>query len=156
MASAFWTLEDGRGFARRWSWMSNMLLRITDELKTIEGAEAFYDYLEKFVYRDENGDEYNGYGGFNRGAESIMLNFDLRTFTPENREFFWKATQMALSKLKISPDPQNEDAIALLIDLLDMNKRIRKGEDPMLLNHMSSVAPQPPEKLGPGWSTSSG
>ena len=33
MASAFWTLEDGRGFARRWTGMAYMLDLITDELK---------------------------------------------------------------------------------------------------------------------------
>ena len=45
MASAFWTLEDGRGFARRWSWMAELLELITNELKTIHGAEEFYEYL---------------------------------------------------------------------------------------------------------------
>ncbi len=33
MASAFWTLEDGRGFARRWTGMAYMLELITNELK---------------------------------------------------------------------------------------------------------------------------
>ena len=77
MASAFWTLEDGRGLARRWSGMAYLLDLITRELKEIEGAEAFYEYLEPFVYREENGDEYNGYGGFIMGEEDIMFNFDL-------------------------------------------------------------------------------
>lgn len=56
MASAFWTLEDGRAFARRWSGMSYMLDMITENLKDTSGAEEFYEYLEKFVFREENGD----------------------------------------------------------------------------------------------------
>ena len=149
MASAFWTLEDGRGFARNWAWMADMLELITDELKTLEGAEEFYKYLEKFVYREKNGDEYNGYGGFFRGVESIMFNFDLRTFTLENREFFWTASQKALTKLKINSD--YKDLTFVFTTLLDMHKRIEKGENPMLLNHMTVITPDPLVKLGPGW-----
>lgn len=149
MASAFWTLEDGRGFARNWLRMANMLDLITGELKTIEGAEKLYEYLEKLVYREKDGDECNGYGGFFRGDESIMFNFDLRTFTPENREFFWEATQKALGKLKVSGD--NEEITFLLTTLLDMHKRIKKGEDPMLLNHLTVVVPHQLVKHGPGW-----
>jgi hypothetical protein len=149
MASAFWTLEDGRGFARNWWLMANMLELITAELKTIVDAEEFHKYLEEFVYREKDGDQFNGYGGFFRGKESIMFNFDLRTFAPENREFFWVAAQKALTKLKVSGD--KEERTFLLTTLLDMHKRIRKGEDPMLLNHMAIVVPYPVEKHGPGW-----
>lgn len=60
MASAFWILEDGRGLAIRWSGMAYMLELVTHELKEIKGAEIFYEYMEKLVYREENGDEYNG------------------------------------------------------------------------------------------------
>jgi hypothetical protein len=151
MASAFWTLEDGRGFARQWSGMAYTLKLITDELKTITDAEEFHEYLEKFVYREENGDIYNGYGGFIRQNENIMFNFDLRTFAPKNRAFFWEATQKALTKLKILDDNQYEGITSLLTILLDMHKRIKKGEDPMVLNHMEIVEPEPCEKLGPGW-----
>lgn len=151
MASAFWTLEDGRGFARHWSGMAGMLKLITVELKTIKGAEEFYKYLEPFVYNEENGDTYNGFGGFIRDNESIMFNFDLRTFAPNNREFFWIASQKALSKLKIKNDNQTEGIVLLLTSLLDMHKRIKKGEDPALLNHMETIEPNPIEKLGPGW-----
>lgn len=151
MASAFWTLEDGRGFASSWSGMAYILKLITDELKTIKGAEEFYKYLETFVYREENGDTYNGYGGFIRENENIMFNFDLRAFAPKNRDFFWVATQKALTKLKIQDDNQTEGIVLLLTTLLDMHKRIKKGEDPMLLNHMTIVEPKPFEKLGPGW-----
>jgi len=151
MASAFWTLEDGRGFATKWSAMARILTLITDELRTIKGAEDFYNYLEPFVYREENGDESNGYGGFIRGEESIMFNFDLRTFTPSNRDFIWEAAQKALTKLKLQETTQNEGIIFLLTTLLDMHKRIKRGEDPMELNHMRTVEPETNEKLGPGW-----
>src|SRR5687767_9117325 len=124
MASAFWTLEDGRGFARPWGGMAHMLDLITGELKEIKGAENFYEYLEKFVFREENGDEYNGYGGFIRGNENIMFNFDLRTFAPKNREYFWQAVQKAFNKLKIQKDRQNEGVTFYLMTLLDMHKRI--------------------------------
>jgi hypothetical protein len=131
--------------------MAYILKLITDELETVKPAEEFYKYLEKFVYREENGDTYNGYGGFIRQNENIMFNFDLRTFAPKNRAFFWEATQKALTKLKIEGDSQNEGITVLLTTLLDMHERIKKGEDPMLLNDMSIVSPVPREKLGPGW-----
>ncbi|RZJ98984.1 MAG: hypothetical protein EOO46_23110, partial [Flavobacterium sp.] len=134
MASAFWTLEDGRGFSRRWTWMAYMLKLITEELMTIEGAAEFHKYLEKFVYREKNGDEGNGYGGFIRKGYDIMFNFDLRTFAPQNRIYFWEATQKALTKLKIRKSEEDEGNIFLLTTLLDMHKRIKLGEDPMVLN----------------------
>lgn len=151
MASAFWILEDGRGFARRWEGMAYVLELITNELKEIKGAEEFSEYLEKFVFREENGEEYNGFGGFIRGNENIMFNIDLRTFAPKNREYFWQATQKALTKLKIQNDNQNEGIDLLLTTLLDMHKRIKKGEDPMLLTHMRITEPESNEKFGPGW-----
>ena len=151
MASAFWTLEDGRVFARRWSEMACILDIITDELKTIKGTEEFYEYIEKFVYREERGDIYNEYGGFIRENQNIMFNFDLRTFAPKNREFFWTATQRALAKLKIMDGNSNDGIVFLLTTLLDMHKRVKRGEDPVLLNHLRSVEPEPREKLGPGW-----
>ena len=151
MASAFWTLEDGRGFARRYTGMAYMLELITNELKEIKGAEAFYEYLEKFVHREENEDDYNGYGGFIRGNEDIMFNFDLRTFAPKNREHFWEATQGTLTKIKAKNGDENEGVEILLTILLDMHKRIVKGEDPMLLNDLTVVEHNPTEKLGPGW-----
>ncbi len=151
MASAFWTLEDGRGFSRRWSWMAYMLELITNELKKIKGAEDFYDYLEQFVFREEKGDEYNGYGGFFRNNENIMFNFDLRSFALTNRNYFWEASQKALVKLKLENDDKNEGIIFLFITLLDMHKRIKRGENPMELNHMNIIKPEPNEKLGPGW-----
>lgn len=151
MASAFWTLEDGRALARRWSGMAYLLELITNDLKEIKGAEEFYDFLEKFVCREEKGDEYNGYGGFIRKDESILFNFDLRTFTPENRDFFWQATQNAFTRIKIQNDKQNEGIEYLLTTLLDMHKRIKKGEDPMLLNDIGIIEPETNEKIGPGW-----
>lgn len=151
MASGFWTLEDGRVFAKRFSLMTDMLERITDELKKIEGAEAFYEYLEKYVYREEKGDTYNGYGGIIRQEEHIMLSFDLRTFAPMNRAFFWEATQKAMTVLKTNNNTRNDDVVLHLNTLLDMHKRITRGENPILLNHMKDIAPEPPIKLGPGW-----
>jgi hypothetical protein len=151
MASAFWTLEDGRGFARRWTGMAYMLELITNQLKEIKGAEAFYEYLERFVYREENGDQYNGYGGFIRKDENIMFNFDLRTFAPKNRDYFWQAAQSALTKIKIQNDKQNEGIEFSMTTLLDMHKRIKRGEDPMILNDMEIIEHEPTEKLGPGW-----
>jgi hypothetical protein len=151
MASAFWTLEDGRGFVRQWRAMAYMLEVITDEIREIEGAAEFYKYLEYFVYREENGDLYNGYGGFIRGNDNLMFNIDLRTFAPQNRDYFWHATQRALAKLKVNESDQNEWIILLLTTLMDMHKRIELGEDPTLLNHMRTVKPETTEKLGPGW-----
>jgi hypothetical protein len=151
MASAFWTLEDGRGFARRWTGMAYMLELITNELKEIKGAESFYEYLIWYVYREENGDSDNGIGGFIRDNNSIMFNFDLRTFAPLNRDFFWQATQSALSKIKIRNDKEYEGVEYLLTIILDMHKRIKKGENPMLLNDMEIIVPETTEKIGPGW-----
>lgn len=151
MASAFWTLEDGRGFARNWELMAYILKLITDELKEMEDAKLFYDFLNQFVYRKENGDEDNGIGGFIRENKSIMFNFDLRTFAPKNRAYFWLATQNALTKIKNQDVGQSEEIDLLLTTLLDMHKRIKKGEDPMLLNHMRSLEPKSNLKLGPGW-----
>jgi len=151
MAKAFWTLEDGRTFAGRWKGMSYLLNLITIQLKEIKGAEDFYDFLEKFVYREDNADEYNGYGGFIRKDENIMFDFDLRTFAPKNRSFFWLATQNALTRIKIQNGKKNEVLEHLLMTLLDMHKRIKKGEDPMLLNDLSIIVPDPKEKIGPGW-----
>lgn len=151
MASAFWTLDDGRSLARSWAGMAYMLELITDELKEIKEAEEFYEYMEKFVYREKNGDEYNGYGGFIRGDENIMFNFDLRTFAKQNREYFWQATQSALTKLKVQDGSHHEAIINLLTTLLDMHKRIKKGGNPMELNDMRIIEPEPTEKFGPGW-----
>ena len=131
--------------------MAYMLELITDELKEINGAEAFYKYLERLVYREERGDEHNGYGGFVRNDENTMFNFDLRSFAPENRGYFWKATQNDLTKIKVQNDRQNQGIEFLLTTLLDMHKRIEKGENPMLLNDMRIVKPEPTERLGPGW-----
>ncbi|MFK8037487.1 MAG: hypothetical protein AB8B74_04305 [Crocinitomicaceae bacterium] len=151
MASAFWTLEDGRGFSRRWAWMADILKHITKELECIEGAKEFYKYLSYFVIDEENGDEYNGHGGFIRGNENIMFDFDLRTFTPANRAYFWKASQNALRKLLLSQDKKYEGDIFLLTVLLDMHKRIKKGEAPEELNHYNTTIPESNEKHGPGW-----
>lgn len=151
MASAFWTLEDGRTFARRWSAMAFILQLITAELKSIDGAEEFCAYLEKFVFKEEEGDIANGFGGFIRDREIVMFNFDLRSFTPTNQGYFWQATQNALAKQKSIQNSNNEIVVFLLITLLDMHKRIQLRENPMQLNHLKTITPAPKEKLGPGW-----
>lgn len=151
MAKAFWTLEDGRTITGRWTGMAFMLGLITNELKEINGAKEFYDYLDKFVYSAESGDQYNGYGGFIRKGEDIMFNLDLRTFAPKNRDYFWQATQKALSIIKTRKEFENGGLESLLTTLMDMHKRIMKNEDPMLLNDLGEVEPATSEKLGPGW-----
>lgn len=151
MASAFWTLEDGRGFARPCGYMAYMLELITDEMQSMEEAQDFYGYLEKYVFRKDRGDELNGLGGFIRGDESIMFNFDLRSFAPKNRKYFWVAAQKALTKLKVQKEEHTVTVTQFLTVLLDMHKRINRGEDPMSLSHYRIIVPQPNEKLGPGW-----
>ena len=131
--------------------MAHLLELITDELIETEGAEEFYEYLEHFVYREEQGDKPNGYGGFYRGEEDIMFNFDLRSFAPQNRVYFWHAAQKALAKLKVNNANQDQGIVLLLTELLDMHKRINRAEDPMALNHLILVEPEPTEQLGPGW-----
>ena len=84
-------------------------------------------------------------------GENIMFNFDLRSFAPKNRDYFWQAAQNALTKIKIQNDRQNEGIEFLLTTLLDMHKRIKNGEDPMLLNDMRIIEPEPKEQLGPEW-----
>lgn len=152
MASTFWYLEDGRCFTRTWSGMFYMLELINDEIKKIEDDNAFSEYLDYFIW-DENVDKYNGYGGFIRTStgEDIMPSLDLRELTPENRRYFWIGTQRALRKLSISRNESQEDIIYLLQNLLDMHKRIKRGETPELLNHLISTEPYSGAKKGPGW-----
>jgi len=152
MASAFWYLEDGRGFARRWISMFYMLELVNNEIGLIEGAKPFAEYLDYFIW-DADKDEYNGYGGFIRSDtdENIMVNLDLREFTPNNREYFWRGAQMALNKLVRQKNESNDGIIFLLTILLDMHKRIKRGEDPQSLNHLIRPEPYSGEKKGPGW-----
>lgn len=152
MASVFWYLEDGRGFARRWSGMFYMLKLINNEIKIIKGAEEFSKYLDYYIWNEEV-DEYNGYGGFVRTStnENIMPDIDLREFTETNRSYFWKGAQNALRKLIMANDENNERMIYLLKDLMDMHKRIERGEDPKILNHLNDIEPPSRSKRGPGW-----
>jgi hypothetical protein len=152
MASAFWYLEDGRGFARRWDSMFYMLELINNEIKLLKGAELFAQYLDYFIW-DAEVDEYNGYGGFIRTStdENIMVNIDLREFTETNRQYFWQGAQNALKKLIIANDESKEGMIFLLKILLDMHKRIKNRENHNLLNHLIGPKPFSGEKKGPGW-----
>lgn len=152
MASAFWYLEDGRGFAQRWTGMFYLLKLINTEIRLLKGAEAFAQYLDYFIW-DEETDEYNGHGGFIRAStnEDINIDIDLREFTPENRAFFWKGSQAALKKLIKANDESNIEMIYLLKHLLDMHKRIKQGEDPQTLNDLVINEPYSGLKKGPGW-----
>ncbi|MES2487685.1 MAG: hypothetical protein V4581_17275 [Bacteroidota bacterium] len=158
MASGFWYLKDGRGFARQWAWMTDMLEEILTELKLDKEATAFAEYLNRYIPTEEH--EYNGHGGFfhKETEESMMLWIDFREFTPRNQELFWKAAQKRVGKLiaenKASHDEYREYMIFLLTQLLDMNKRAGKGEDPMKLNHMTIITPPTGIKSGPGWQES--
>lgn len=151
MAAGFWYLEDGRCFSRKWNWMNHMLELINNEIRLLKGAEKFAEYLNTFIMQEE--DEYNGYGGFFREGidESIMFILDLREFATENRNYFWKGTQNALVQLIKESDNSHEGDIYLFTVLLDMHKRIKKGENPELLNHLSRVEPKTGKKKGPGW-----
>jgi hypothetical protein len=151
MASGFWILEDGRGFSRRYSWMAGMLKRIVQELQQLEGANNFYEYLNYMVPSDQ--DEPNGHGGYTKASngESVMMDFDLREFTLENQDFFWKASQKALQKCILTKSEENEGDIHLLTILMDMKKRIDKKENPELFNHLTTTIPYSAKKSGPGW-----
>ncbi len=151
MASVFWYFEDGRGFSRRYSWMTKLLKLIVDELFHLEGANEFHDYMNYMVPSEH--DEPNGYGGYIKASngESVMLDFDLREFTPLNQSLFWKATQKALQKCILTQSEENEGDIYLLTILMDMKKRIDKKEKPELLNHLSNIVPYSGKKSGPGW-----
>ena len=152
MASGFWYLEDGRCLARRMSWMAHLLEIITNEMKNIKGAELFYEYLKPFV--PDQDDESNGYGGFIRKStgENVMMVLDLREFTPENRAYFWQAAQQTMQKLILQGEAQQEGDVFLLRLLLDMHKRINKGEAPEMLSDTGKhIEPYSGIKAGPGW-----
>lgn len=149
MARAFWTLEDGRSFSLRWSTVAYMLEIIVHELEKINGAEKFHEFLSDFIEKD--GDIYNGFGGFYRGSDNIMFNFDFRTFAPKNRELFWQATQVSLEKLILEGKKNNEGIIKCFTTLLSMHKKIKRGESPDKLNHSTIIEENPEEKIGPGW-----
>ncbi|MGD1843945.1 MAG: hypothetical protein ACFB10_00950 [Salibacteraceae bacterium] len=151
MASAFWTFEDGRGFAKRWTLLSHLLKLITDEMESITGAEDFYTYLEKLVFREEQGHIPNGLGGFYNDEGCILLNLDLRSFTPQNQGYFWKAMQRALWRQIVVEQGKNEWIIYWLTQLLDMHKRIKRRENPAELNFYDIIQPPTDERLGPGW-----
>lgn len=126
-----------------------MLEEIHAELALNSDAEEFAIYLSKYIPTEQH--ELNGYGGFHHKetGESIMMNIDFREFTKDNQERFWQAAQIRTSKL-IKED-NKEELLMLLKELLDMNKRANKGEDPTLLNHMRKVEPPTGMKKGPGW-----
>jgi len=134
--------------------MFDMLKLINDEIKLLDGAKPFSEYLDYYIW-DEEKDEYNGHGGFIRAStgESIIPNLDLREFNEENRDFFWRGAQIALNKLISVNDESNDGTIFLFKILLDMHKRVKRREDPQLLNHLICIEPYSGKKKGPGWNT---
>ena len=128
-----------------------MLELIVEKLKPMPDARAFHDYLDEYIFREENGDDYNDFGGIIRNGESILFNFDLRTFAPKNRTLFWRATRQVHRDLLMGEIHGNAVLIELFTDLLAMHDRIQVGEDPMELNDLSVIEPVSGGKLGPGW-----
>jgi len=151
MASGFWYLKDGRGFARKIQAMIMMMEEIHSELKMDNDAIEFANYLSKYIPTENH--ELNGYGGFyhKETKESVLMEIDFREFTKENQNRFWRATQNKTNKLIRENNTEKEIIISLLKELLDMNKRINIGEDPMELNHMRTIKPPTGLEKGPGW-----
>ncbi|MEO1513427.1 MAG: hypothetical protein AAFV95_00395 [Bacteroidota bacterium] len=151
MASGFWYLQDGRGYARTVRFMVDLFEEIYNELASMETAREFAAYLSQYLFTDDH--EFNGYGGYyhKETGESVMMHIDFREFTAENQALFWQAAQSRLNKLIRCNAPKDEQLIEELKLLLDMNKRAKRGEDPMLLNHMRGIEPPSGERKGPGW-----
>jgi hypothetical protein len=74
-----------------------------------------------------------------------MFNFDLRTFAPKNRDFFWQATQSALTKIKMRNNKQYEGIEFLLKfigapkGLITFNEHIYKAEAPIDIDLFTQV-----------------
>lgn len=151
MASGFWYLEDGRGYARRMSGMVVMLEEILSVMRELEGAADFAGYLNRYIPTEAH--EANGYGGIFHleTGENTQIEMDLREFRPENRELFWGAAQKRLDQLIAEGEEGKLWLVHMMKDLLDMRKRIRRGEDPMALNHLGVVVPPTGVLRGPGW-----
>jgi len=149
MASAFWYLRDGRGFARRVQLMMDLMASIHEELKENSKAEAFFIYLKRYVPKGNF--ELNGHGGFfylKTGKEE-MMNIDFREFTPKNQTFFWQAAQSKLGKLRIASP--NEPFTKQLQELVEMNHKAKRGEHPMEHSDLNRIIPATYKKRGPGW-----
>ncbi len=153
MASGFWYLKDGRGFAKRLRWMIRLMEEIHPVLALNPKAKPFADYLNQYIPTEDH--EFNGYGGFyhKNTGETVMMIIDFREFTEENQRYFWEAAQQRLDQLLHTAEKDQEDVtlIELLQELLDMNRRINQREDPMQLNNMSIITPPTGKKVGPGW-----
>lgn len=152
MARAFWFLEDGRCLNSRWTRMGYLLRLILEEIKEIDKAGEFYHFI-KSITPDED-DEGNGYGGFIRTStnELIDFNIDLREISPKYRKMFWDAAQRSLNKIKLANNPDDELGDYLLTRILDMHKRIERGESPNELNDLDNKTEEySGKKIGPGW-----
>ncbi len=151
MPSGFWFLKDGRGFAKQVRAMFVLLEEIVSELELDKEVEEFANYLRQFIPTEKH--ELNGFGGFydKETGENTMMVIDFREFTVENQKRFWEAAQKRVGKLIKNGNKKDETIIVLLKELLDMNKRANKGEDPMKLNSMRDIEPPSGLKKGPGW-----
>lgn len=151
MPSGFWYLKDGRGFAKRIRIMILLMEEIVSELELDDKAMEFANYLRKYIPTEKH--ELNGYGGFynTETGENTMMIIDFREFTRENQKLFWDAAQRKVGKLIKNSGKKDEIKILLLREVLDMNKRANKGEDPMKLNNMRTLEPPTGLKKGPGW-----
>jgi hypothetical protein len=80
-----------------------------------------------------------------------MFNLDLRTFAPCNRMFFWWWALRAFNNFKTPRYHKNETVHNHLTDLSGIHKKIKQGEESMLLNKLTMVRSETFEKIGPGW-----
>lgn len=156
MASGFLTLEDGRCFARRMYFVTNILDVINQEVKNLPSSEEFSQFLS--IYIPGPDDEANGYGGFynNRIKENIMVDLDLREIAPMYRALFWNATQRALSaQIKKGLNDETGD-LFLLKYLLDMHKCVNRREPQHELSDIGeNINEYSGKRIGPGWENES-
>ena len=83
-------------------------------------------------------------------GENVTRHIDLREIAPSNREHFWSATQMAMTKISGERDSNEmiKDALELL---LKMHKSILRKEPPETLNDWREPGQETGNKIGPGW-----
>jgi len=156
MASGFIILEDGRCWARRWTFFDAVIEKICERIS--DGDNEFKVFLESAL-PNENDIEMGW--GFIRDTdkETVVRTIDLREFAPLNRILFWKAAQTALAALYQNKKDKNSEANETLIFglqlLLKMHKRITKGESPNTLTDWREgySEPETGNKKGPGWET---
>lgn len=157
MASGFIILKDGRCLSRRWTHYDYLIELAIKELSSMKGkkAEDFKGWLQTLI--PQEGDEYNGYGGFIRKAngENVQRWLDLRELTTENQQLFWDSIQNTLSNLitKDKLHKDNENLISLLKRFLKMKHLVDIGDNPDNLSDWVKGYIEPPsgKRSGPGW-----